>query len=179
MNYEERTMESDKIYEGHILSLRVDTVELPNQKYSKREIVDHLGAAGVVALTEDDQLVLVKQYRKAVEKSLIEIPAGLVKTNEEPGLAAKRELLEETGYECSQIDFLADLYPSPGFSTEKVHLFLARGLVKREANLDDTEFLEVLQMPFEEALRKVRLGEFNDAKTMLAILLAKDFMEAK
>lgn len=177
MNYEERTMKSNKIYEGHILSLRVDTVELPDQKYSKREIVEHVGAVGVVAITEDGQVVLVRQYRKAVEKSLLEIPAGLVNASEEPGQAAKRELQEETGYTCGRLDFMTEFYPSPGFSTEKIHLFLARDLVQGEVNRDDDEFLELESMPFEEALRKVYLGEFSDAKTMLALLLAKDFME--
>lgn len=179
MNYEERTMKSDRIYDGHILALRVDTVELPDQKYSKREIVEHVGAVGVVAITDDDQVLLVKQYRKAVEKSLLEIPAGLVNANEEPGLAAKRELEEETGYTCEQLDFITEFYPSPGFSTEKIHLFIAQSLVKGQAHLDDTEFLSVESMPFEEAYRKVKLGEFSDAKTMLAILLAKDYREEK
>ena len=92
-------------------------------------------------------------------------------------MAAKREFQEETGYTCGRLDFMTEFYPSQGFSTEKIHLFLARDLVQGEVNRDDDEFLELESMPFEEALRKVYLGEFSDAKTMLALLLAKDFME--
>lgn len=179
MSSEERTIKSDQIYEGRILALRVDTVELPNQKYSKREIVDHVGAVGVVAINDKGELALIRQYRKAVEKSLLEIPAGLVDPNEEPGMAAKRELKEETGYACEKVEFMTEFYPSPGFSTEKIHLFMAKELKMEEPDPDETEFLELVHMPYEEALRRVKLGEFTDAKTILAILIAQDFMEEK
>lgn len=176
MNYEEGAMKSNKIYGGHILVLRVDTVELSNQKYSKRGTVEHVGAVGVVATTEDGRILSVRQHRRAVEKNLLGIPAGLVNSNEEPSLAVKRELEEETGCTCDEVKFTTEFYPSPRFSIEKVHLFLARNLVRGQASPDDGEFLELESMSFKEALRRIYLGELNDTKTTLTLLLARDFM---
>src|SRR5690554_4052188 len=116
MVFEEKTMKSDKLYEGKLLNLRVDTVELPDKKYSKREVVEHPGGVGIVPITEDNCIILVKQYRKAIEKFLLEIPAGKLELNEEPRETALRELKEETGYEANKLEYLLDFYTSPGFT---------------------------------------------------------------
>ena len=110
MVFEEKTMKSERIYEGKILNLRVDTVELPDKKYSKREIVEHPGAVAIIAITKDKKLVMVKQYRKAVEDFLWEIPAGKLEVNEEPKETAIRELREETGYEAKKLSYITEFY---------------------------------------------------------------------
>ena len=143
MVFEEKTMKSDKLYEGKLLNLRVDTVELPNKKYSKREVVEHPGGVAVIPITEDNCIVLVKQYRKAVERFLLEIPAGKLELNEEPRQTAQRELKEETGFEARKLEYLLEFYTSPGFSNEKIYLFLASDLIEGETNPDAGEFVEV------------------------------------
>ena len=115
MIFEEKAMKSDKLYEGKILNLRIDTVELPDKKYSKREIIEHPGGVGVIPLTEDNCIILVKQYRKAVERFLLEIPAGKLELNEEPRETGIRELKEETGFIAEKMEYLLEFYTSPGF----------------------------------------------------------------
>ena len=124
MSHREKTMKSDKIYEGKILNLRIDTVELPNKKYSKREIVEHSGGVAIIPMISDDSMVLVKQYRKAIEDFLYEIPAGRLELNEEPGETARRELKEETGLNAKKLKYISEFYTTPGYCNEKIHLFL-------------------------------------------------------
>ena len=119
MIHEEVTVKSDKIYEGKVINLKVDTVELPDKRYSKREIVEHSGGVGIIAITEEDNIVLVKQYRKAIGKTILEIPAGKLELMEEPKGTAKRELEEETGYISDELKYLTEFYPTPGYCTEK------------------------------------------------------------
>ena len=168
---DERTLKSERIYEGKILNLRVDTVELPDKKYSKREIVEHTGAAAVVPLTKDGRVVLVKQFRKPVEAELFEIPAGRLEAKEEPEACARRELAEETGYTTDGLEKLIDYYTSPGFSNETIHIYAARELVEGEANPDEDEYLEVFHFTLEEALTMIRKGEIKDSKTIVGLLL--------
>ncbi len=177
MIQEEVTIKSEKIYEGKVLNLRIDTVELPDKRYSKREIVEHVGGVGVIAITEEGNIVLVNQYRKALDKNIIEIPAGKLEINEEPKETARRELEEETGYTCSKMRYFTEFYPTPGYCTEKIHLFIAEDLIPGKQNLDENEFLEVLEIPFEEAYEKVMNGEILDAKTIIGINLLKNERE--
>jgi len=127
MVLEEKTIKSDKIYTGKIVSLRVDTVEIPEKGYSKREIVEHGGAVGIVAITNDNKIVLVKQFRKPIEEALVEIPAGKLEIGENPKECAIRELQEETGYTADNIKLIHKFYSSAGFSNEKIFIFLATG----------------------------------------------------
>lgn len=179
MLYEEKTMKSEKIYDGRVLGLRVDTVELPNMKYSKREIVEYTGAVAVVAITEENEVLLVKQYRKPIEKFLVEIPAGKLEINEEPRETAERELKEETGYEAGKLEYLFEFYPSPGITTEKIHIFLARELKEGERDLDDGEYIENLSMDFDDVFTKINRGEISDAKTIIGLFMAKNYLEEK
>lgn len=170
MIFEEKTMKSEKIYEGRIINVKIDTIELPNKKYSKREIVEHPGAVGIVPITANGEIILVRQFRKAVEKALLEIPAGRLETDEEPSQCAIRELKEETGYTAKNIKKMFEFYSAPGFSTEKIYVYLAQDIIKGAPQPDEGEYIEVIKMPLEEALEKVRTGEIRDSKTIIAIL---------
>lgn len=173
MLQEEVTIKSEKIYDGKILNLRVDTVELPEKKYTKREIVEHNGGVGVIAINENDEIILVRQYRQAISTNILEIPAGKLEINEEPKNTALRELQEETGYSARKLEYICELYPTPGYCTEKIYLYEAIGLIEGNQNLDEHEFVEVIKIPFDEAYEKTTNGEIVDAKTIVAILLKK------
>ncbi|QQY80630.1 ADP-ribose pyrophosphatase [Keratinibaculum paraultunense] len=179
MNYEEKTMKSEKIYEGKIVNLRIDTVELPDKKYSKREIVEHPGSVGIIPITDDSHIILVKQFRKPVEQNLLEIPAGKIEINEEPKETAFRELCEETGFVANKLEYLFEFYTSPGFSNEKMYLFVAKELVKREADPDDDEYIEVLKVKIEDSINMILRGEIVDSKTIIGILYAQQYLIGK
>lgn len=179
MVFEEKTMKSDKLYEGKLLNLRVDTVEIPDKKYSKREIVEHPGGVGIIPITDDNSIVLVKQYRKAVERFLLEIPAGKLELNEEPRETAIRELKEETGFEAKNIEYLLEFYTSPGFSNEKIYLFLATDLTEGEPTPDVGEFIETEKYKIDDLIKMVERGEIVDSKTIIAINFAKKYIDKK
>lgn len=179
MIFEEKTMKSDKIYEGKLLNLRVDTVEIPDKKYSKREIVEHPGGVAVIPVASDNSIILVKQYRKAIERFLMEIPAGKLELNEEPRETAIRELKEETGYEAKKIEYLLEFYTSPGFSNEKIYLFLATDLIEGEATPDSGEFIEMEKYNIDDLIKMVERGEIIDSKTIIGINLAKKYIDKK
>lgn len=172
MSMHEKTLKSTRLYEGKIINLRVDTVELPDKKYSKREIVEHSGASAVVPLTMDGQVILVKQFRKPMEEIMFEIPAGRLETKESPKNCALRELAEETGYSAGLFEELVSFYPSPGFSNEVIHIFLARDLTEGNAKPDEDEYLEVKKFSLEEALKMVDEGVIKDSKTIIGLLMA-------
>ncbi|SFC43209.1 NUDIX hydrolase [Peribacillus sp. B-H-3] len=169
--FEEKTLSTDKIFEGKVIKLQVDEVELPDGKTSKREIIKHPGAVAVIAVTEDNKIILVEQYRKALERSIVEIPAGKLEKGEEPKYSAERELEEETGYECERMELINSFYTSPGFADELVHVFLAHNLKKKEnaAPADEDEFVELIEVSLEEAQAFIKEGKIRDAKTVFAI----------
>ena len=173
--FEEKTIQSTPIYSGKIISLKVDDVLLPNGKEGKREIINHPGAVAVIAITNEGKLVLVEQYRKALERSIIEIPAGKLERGEEPELAAKRELEEETGYGCHEISYLQSFATSPGFADEVIHLYVAKDLyeIEEKAELDEDEFVSLMEVSIEEAEEMVRDQKIYDAKTAFAVLWMK------
>lgn len=168
----EKTLKSDVIYEGRIISVRVETVELPDKKYAKREIVDHARGVGIVAITDHGTMFFVRQYRIAIRDFLLEIPAGLLEPGENPSEAAERELQEEIGYKPGKLEYLVDAYASPGFTNEKLSLFAATELEKSKLPEDDTEFIEIVEIPIEEAYRMVMDFEIIDAKTIIGVQYA-------
>ncbi|WP_035101893.1 NUDIX hydrolase [Aneurinibacillus terranovensis] len=165
----EKTIESRSIYDGKIIKVKVDTVELPNGKTATREIVNHAGAVAVMALTDDNRMVMVRQFRKPLERELIEIPAGKLEKGEEPEACAVRELMEETGYTADSMELRASFYTSPGFADEIVHLYRAKNLTAGQARPDDDEFVEVLHLTVNEALQFIENGDIRDAKTIMAV----------
>jgi len=165
-------LSSKRVYEGRIINLRVDTVALPDGRTGTREVVEYAGAVAIVPVNENGELLLVRQYRHAVGKTLLEIPAGKLEPGEEPAASARRELLEETGCEAERLTRLISFYSTPGFTTEKLHLFLATGLTLKEQNLDDDEFIYVATIPCERALEMIWTGEICDAKSVAGIFAA-------
>lgn len=173
---EEKTISSDRVYTGKTISLKVDTVEVPNRGYQKREIVEHNGAVGIVAITPENKVVLVRQYRKAVEKELWEIPAGKIEIGENPKECAIRELKEETGYSAENMKLIHKFYTSAGFSNQKIYIFLAENLIQGERNLDEDEFLEVHEIDKDEVYNMIARNEIEDAKTSIGMLLIKELI---
>jgi ADP-ribose pyrophosphatase len=168
---EEKTLRMEHIFSGKVISLQVDEVELPNGKTSKREIIKHPGAVAVIPVNDEGKIVMVEQYRKALERTIVEIPAGKLEKGEQPEVCAVRELEEETGYVCGKIEWLISFYTSPGFADELVHLYVATGLAKKEdaAQTDEDEFVNVVEVTVEEALNLVREQKIYDAKTAYAV----------
>ncbi|MCG8540097.1 MAG: NUDIX hydrolase [Clostridia bacterium] len=179
MKIVERTIKSDKLYQGKIINLRIDTVELPDQKYSKREIIEHPGAVAVIPITDDNKILMVKQYRKSVEEYLLEIPAGKLEIGEEPLECAARELLEETGYKSNNIKYLFEIFPSPGFSNESISIFIANDLIKDVAKPDEDEYIEVEEYEIGELINMIGQQKIKDAKTITSILYINNYTMGK
>ena len=172
MNLEEKTLTQTYHFRGRIINLRVDDVELPDGNTSVREIIEHPGGVCVAALTPDGRLPFVRQYRYAYRENVLELPAGKLEKGEEPFAAAQRELREETGFTAEKWDFLGAIETSPGFLTEKLYLYLARGLTGGTMDLDEGEFLEPVRCPLEEAAAMAADGRLSDAKTLAVLLRA-------
>ena len=163
MIVKEKTISSDRIYTGKTISLRVDTVEIENIGYQKREIVEHLGAVAIVAITDDNKIILIKQFRKPIEQVIWEIPAGKLEIGESPKECAIRELKEETGYSAKNIKLMHKFFTSSGFSNQKIYIFLATGLIKGEPDFDEDEFIEKYEVDIDEAKNMVMNNEIEEA----------------
>ncbi|MDD3717120.1 MAG: NUDIX hydrolase [Actinomycetota bacterium] len=168
---EHETLERKAVFEGQVVRLYLDKVRLPNGVEAEREVVLHRGAVAMVALDEDEGVFLVRQYRQAPGKELVEIPAGKLAEGEDPLECARRELMEEIGRDAGEWTQLATFYTSPGFSDEILHLYLARGLRPVEARPDEDEFLEIMHVTLAEALSMVSRGEIEDGKTIAGLSL--------
>lgn len=172
MDFTEKTIESRSVFNGRVIKVRVDQVRLPEGQISEREIVEHLGAVAIVPVDEGGRVYLVRQYRKPMEKMLLEIPAGKLEPGEDPLECARRELMEEIGFYPQKMHKLTSYYSSPGFCNEKIHLYLATDLVSRKAPEEDEEYLEIISMPLEEALEMVASQVIEDGKSIAGLLLA-------
>lgn len=169
----ERQLDSKLIFDGRILHVYDDAVSLPNGHEASRELIRHIGAVCVIPVLSDGRAVVERQYRYPVERVLTEIPAGkLDSADEDPELAARRELREETGYTCDELIPLGVFYPAPAYSSEKIHMYLARGLHRGDQDLDEDEFLNVTLVPLEELARQAMAGQLPDVKTQAAVLRA-------
>ena len=172
----EKTISSQSIYDGRIIKVKVDDVLLPNGKTAKREIVNHQGAVAVLALTNDGKLIAVRQFRKPLEKTIVEIPAGKLERGEDPLDCAKRELEEETGYQAAKYEHISSFYPSPGFAAVLLHLCLATDVTEGEVNPDEDEFVEVLHLTLDEAKELHAKEEIRDAKTVLSLFVWENLL---
>ena len=171
----EKTLSSKTIFEGRVIALKLEEVELPNGGKSTREIVKHPGAVAVIAINDEGKLVLVRQFRKPMERTIYEIPAGKLDPGEAPEACALRELEEETGYRCEAIEHVVSFYTSPGFSDELLHIYFTDTLIRGEQHLDEDEFLEIYEVDLDEALQLLKDQNIYDAKTVYAV----QFMQMK
>lgn len=178
MPHTEKTLESREMFNGHVIRVTLDKVELENGGTSMREIVHHHGGACVLAVTDDDKVYLVRQYRYALEEEIWELPAGKLEAGEDPFEAAKRELSEECGVTADEFIDLGVLYPTVGYDSEKIYMYAARGLHAVPQHLDQGEFLDVIKLPFAKALDMVMKDEIRDSKTAAALLKYARLREA-
>lgn len=167
---EERILSTTSIYQGRVVKLDVHQIELPNGTRSQREILSHPGAVAIVALDDAQQVLLVRQFRMAAGKVMLEIPAGTLEPNEPIDLCAERELREETGYRPLQLERLGGFFVAPGYTSEYIHLYWARGYTPDPLNMDEDEQIEVISMPLSQALGLIETGEIHDGKSVIGLL---------
>ena len=168
----EKKVKSESIFDGVLLHVKRDTVELPNGKEATREWIKHPGASSVIPILPDGRIILVRQYRYPIGEVTLEVPAGkLDAPDEDPLVCAERELSEETGYTAARITKLTTIATTVGFSNEKIHLYAAEGLTPGKQHTDEDEFINVVKVPLEEAVAMTRDGRIVDAKSVISILM--------
>lgn len=180
MSHEPGRLSGTRVWQHRFLDAHVDRVRFPDGSEGEQVLIHHPGAAAVVPILSDPggpdpQLLLIRQYRYAIGGMLWEIPAGRLEPGEEPAACAERELLEETGCRCTSLTPLTSLWTTPGFTNEKIHLFMATGLTQGTASREPDEFMEVVPLRMSEVLRMIKAGEITDAKTMVSILYVAGF----
>ncbi|GEM04457.1 ADP-ribose diphosphatase [Halolactibacillus miurensis] len=173
--FEEKTILSQEIFNGKIIKVSVDDVLLPNGETSIRELVKHQGAVAIIAVTKDQRVVMVEQYRKPLEKNLVEVPAGKLEPGEAPEVTAVRELEEETGFTTNQLEYVTSFYTTPGFCDERIYLYYTDKLIPliEEKALDEDEFLDCETYTMEELDQLVKDERIHDLKTMYALQYLK------
>lgn len=170
MDLTEKRVNSKYIFHGKIMTVRVDDALLPNGEPCTREVCEHPGGVGVLAIDENRIVALVRQYRYPYAESTLEIPAGKMDRGpEDAEQAGRRELSEETGLTAGQMISLGEIWPSPGFMDERLYLYCAKDLAQGECHPDEDEFVEIVRMPFEELCQRIASGEIHDAKTVAAV----------
>lgn len=170
MELTEKTLSSKSVFDGRILHITLDEIELPNGKKSKREVVNHPGGVTVAALDEENNLLFVRQFRYPYKEVVLELPAGKLEKGSTPLENGKRELMEETGAEGYSYISLGQLYPSPGYTSEIIHLYACKIKSQGSSNPDDGEFLNVEKIPLDKAVEMVLNNQIPDAKTQVAVL---------
>ncbi len=168
---EEETISSQLVYDGRAVKLRVDTVRMPGGRETSREIVEHSACVAIIAVDADDNVLLVNQFRKPVEKELLEIPAGGIEPGEDAVATVRRELREETGYLPRKVERLGGFYSTPGYCTEYLYLYLASDLVPSSLNAEDTESIELVRVPISQISGLITSGSICDAKSIAGLLI--------
>jgi len=171
----EKTLSSQLIYEGRAVKLRVDTVEMPSGRQTKREIVEHSDCVAIIAVDDNDNVLLVNQFRKSVEKELLEIPAGGIEPGEDPVATVRRELSEETGYLPRKVERLGGFYSTPGYCTEYLYLYLATDLVPSQLYAEDTESIKLIRVPLSQISHLILSGSICDAKSIAGLLIFLEY----
>ena len=172
MHLQEKTISSDIKYEGAIFTITHDTVELENGNEAIRDVLIHHGGVCVIPVTENNEILMVKQFRYPFRTVTLEVPAGKLEKGEDHAECGKRELLEETGCTCEEYTYLGEMFPTPAYNTEITYMYMARGLSYEKQSLDPDEFLDVVKVPISEAVEKVMDGTIRDGKTQIVILKA-------
>ena len=176
MKLEEKTVKKNYIYHGRIINVRNDDAELPNGKPCRREVVEHPGGVAIVGLTEDNEILLVRQFRYPYKETIYEIPAGKLEKGEDIKAAGIREFSEECGATAEIFEPFGEVYPSPGYCGEIIRLFYAKNITFGQQHLDEDEFLDVIKMPIKEVVSKIMSGEIKDAKTIAGVFKIKELM---
>ncbi len=171
----EKTLSSQLIYEGRAVKLRIDTIKIPSGQETTREIVEHSDCVAIVAVDADDNVLLVKQFRQAVGKVLLEIPAGGIEPGEDPVATVSRELREETGYLPRKVARCGGFYPIPGYGTEYLHLYLATDLTPSPLIAEDTESIELVRVPISQIPRLISSASICDAKSIAGLLIFLEY----
>jgi len=166
----EQIIDRQQIYRGRVVKLDLVNVTLPDGQTSQREIITHPGAVAIVALDDAKNVLMVRQYRLAAGRVMLEIPAGTLEPDEAPIVCAERELQEETGYKPQNLTPIGGIFVAPGYTTEYIHLFRASNLIESRLEMDSDEFIEVIKIPFSQALDMVDKGEIQDAKSIAGLL---------
>lgn len=179
MELYEKQLSSKQIFDGKVVKLFVDDIELPNGKGAFREVVRHPGAVCVIPVTESGEVIMVKQFRYPFSRVLLEIPAGKLEPDEEPLDAVKRELEEESGVVAENVEFIGMTYTTVAFTDEKIYTYMATGLAFKESHPDEDEFLEVVRIPLDKLVEMVMSGEIKDSKTQVAILKAEKILKER
>lgn len=169
----EETITSETVYDGGLITVRRDTVRVANGKTATREIVEHQPVVVMAPVDADGQLLFVRQYRKPIERVLIEVPAGAIESGESAEDAVRREMREETGYDPKRIEPITTIYPSPGFTDEVMHVFAVYDLEGDGQPSEPLDELQVVRVPVETAREMVRTGQISDAKSVVAVLMLK------
>ena len=172
VDFSEKTIKKDTIYSGKIIEVNLQTVVLPNGRKSKREIVNHPGGVAILAYKDDDTIFMVEQFRKPIEKSILEIPAGKIEKNENVEACGRRELEEEIGYRAKKFEYLGKVVTSPGFCDECIYIFKARDLYKGRDNIgDEDEVINVKEVKLDKIKDMIKNGKIIDAKTICAFMM--------
>lgn len=174
---QEELIESRVLYQGRVVTLRLDTVRLPNGHITQREIVEHRGAVAIVPLLDADTVLLIRQYRQAVGETLLEIPAGTLEPGEPPERCAMRELQEETGYRAGSLRRLFSQYLAPGYSQEVLHVYLAEQLTPAPQQTEVDEMVQLVPTPLSQIVPMILKGEIKDAKTIAGLLMTLRVLE--
>lgn len=177
MDLKETRLDGAVVYEGSFIEVHKDRVRLPDGAVSSREYLTHPGAVAMLAMLDNGNLVMERQFRYAPQREFIELPAGKIDHGEDILLTAQRELLEETGYVASDWTHLATTWPCIGYANERMEYFLARGLSHQGRQLDDGEFLEVFELSLSDAIEWIRLGKINDSKTVLGLFWLEKYLK--
>lgn len=176
LGFYEQTENVEGIFAGKIITVHHDDITLVDGTRAKREIVEHSGGVAIVGVTEDNEVLLVKQFRYPYKETIYEIPAGKLEKDEEPMKAGIREFAEECGASAECFEPIGEVYPSPGYTSEIIRLYSATGLTFGEQNLDEDEYLDVIKMPMDECVQRIMSGEIKDAKTIIGVLKVKELM---
>ena len=172
-----KTLSSQLIFEGRAIKLRIDTVKTPNGRETTREIVEHSDCVAIVAIDTDDNVLLVKQFRQAVGKELLEIPAGGIEPGEDPAATVRRELREEAGYLPRKVERFGGFYSTPGYCTEYLHLYLATDLISSRLTAEDTESISLIRVPIAQIPSLIASGSICDAKSIAGLLTFLEYQK--